>query len=64
MVKIGFMVLENFRTMSDSPCSFEHVLFCVLLENKFSFKFNFKVEPRTLMKRENKEKLFSFNESN
>ena len=63
MVKIGFVVLENFRTTSDSLCSFEHVLFCVLLENKFSFKINFKVELRILMKRENKEKLFSFDKS-
>ena len=46
-----------------SLCSFGHVLFCVLLENKFSFKINFKVELRMLVKRENKEKLFSFDKS-
>ena len=54
MVKIGFMVLENFRAINVSLCSFELVLFCVLfcvlLENKFSFRINFKIELRLLMK--------------
>ena len=50
MVKIGFMVLENFRAINVSLCSFELVLFCVLLENKFSFRINFKIELRLLVK--------------